>query len=194
MCPTYALARQEKSSAGCASEVQSVSRTRPRALVQSGARRAPAGKPLAQTAHACEGIGGGSMPTNARARFDNAKRRRPENHDRQRQLTPAYILEPCRVLLGGFDLDPCTEPDNPTQARRYCCPPRDGCADSYPWWGSSTSWSVWCNPPYGEARGRWTRRCVDAGAEGSRVLLLIPAHTETRSTWTSRRSSIKGSE
>jgi hypothetical protein len=52
-------------------------------------------------------------------RFDNEKRRRPEHHDRQAMLTPAYVLEPIRKLLSGsIGLDPCTEPDNPTRAER----------------------------------------------------------------------------
>lgn len=114
------------------------------------------------------------MTANARARFDNAKRRRPENHDRQRQLTPAYILEPCRVLLGGIGLDPCTEPENPTKAGRFWTPPVDGC--SLPWRGES---AVWCNPPYGEARSRWVHKCVYEAGCGIAILLLIPAHTET---------------
>lgn len=122
------------------------------------------------------------MAKNARARFDNAKRRRPEMHDRQRQLTPAYLLEPCRQLLGGFDLDPCTEPDNPTGARLWCTPPADGAVVGWPRPVPRTRVRIWCNPPYGEARARWTRRCVDEAQWGSEILLLIPAHTETVST------------
>lgn len=106
-------------------------------------------------------------------RFDNAKRRRPESHVRQAMLTPPYVLEPVRRLLGGIGLDPCTEPDNPTKARKFYCPPADGC--TLPWNASS----VFCNPPYGEIRRRWVERCIEEG--GSRkVVLLIPAHTETR--------------
>jgi hypothetical protein len=33
--------------------------------------------------------------------FDNALRRRPEHHVQQRLLTPSYVLEPIRALLGG---------------------------------------------------------------------------------------------
>lgn len=110
----------------------------------------------------------------AKHRFDNAKRRRPEHHARQAMLTPAYVLEPARAALGGsIGLDPCTDPDNPTRAVRFYAPPRDG-AD-LPW----VAESVWCNPPYGEARVRWVRRCIDSG--GTRpTLLLIPASTETQ--------------
>jgi hypothetical protein len=46
----------------------------------------------------------------AEHRFDNAKRRRAALHPAQRQLTPEYLLAPLRELLGGIELDPCTEP------------------------------------------------------------------------------------
>jgi hypothetical protein len=106
-------------------------------------------------------------------RFDNAKRRRSENHDRQRMLTPSYILEPIRSLLGSIDLDPCTEPDNPTGAAKFYCPPMDGCTQS---WDEPR---IFCNPPYGQARERWVDRCIEAGKR-SAVVLLLPSHTETR--------------
>jgi hypothetical protein len=100
------------------------------------------------------------MMTVASHRFDNAKRRRPENHPAQRQLTPSYLLELVRELLGGIELDPCTEPDNPTGADRFYCPPQD--------------------PPYGLARDRWVVRCIAEARQGARIALLIAAHVETR--------------
>lgn len=109
----------------------------------------------------------------ANHRFDNSKRRRSDNHDRQRLLTPPYVLEPIRELLGGIGLDPCTEPDNPTSAKTFYTPPQDGC--KLPW----DSPTVFCNPPYGEAKNRWVERCIDEGAY-RKVVLLIPSHTETR--------------
>ncbi len=110
---------------------------------------------------------------NASARFDNAKRRRPDSHARQAMLTPPYVLDLVRRLLGGIGLDPCTEPDNPTGAERFYSLPQDGAV--LPW----DAQSVFCNPPYGEARVRWVRRCVQEGRR-RKVVLLIPAHTETR--------------
>lgn len=107
-------------------------------------------------------------------RFDNAKRRRPDHHERQAMLTPSYVLEPVRHLLGGIELDPCTEPDNPTKARRFVHLPSDGC--SVPWDAAT----VFCNPPYGEARNRWVERCIEVADTGAKVILLIPAHTETK--------------
>lgn len=109
----------------------------------------------------------------AEHRFDNAKRRRPDGHARQAMLTPPYVLEPIRELLGGIGLDPCTEPDNPTRADKFYCLPQDGCA--LPWEAET----VFCNPPYGEARNRWVEKCIVNGTR-RKVVLLIPAHTETQ--------------
>lgn len=114
------------------------------------------------------------MRAAARYRFDNAKRRRGDDHERQRMLTPPYVLEPVRKLLGGFELDPCTEPDNPCGAKKFFCLPVDGCAQ--PWKGQT----IWCNPPYGEARDRWVQKCIEEAKSGKRIVLLIPSHTDTR--------------
>lgn len=109
----------------------------------------------------------------AEHRFDNGKRRRPEHHARQAMLTPTYVLEPIRKLLGGIGLDPCTEPDNPTRADAFYALPLDGCL--LPWDAST----VFCNPPYGEVRVRWVKRCMIEG-RARKVVLLIPSHTETQ--------------
>lgn len=111
--------------------------------------------------------------TIAKHRFDNEKRRRPDEHARQAMLTPGYVLEPIRELLGGIGLDPCTEPDNPTGASTFYHLPMDGC--TLPW----EEPTVFCNPPYGEARDRWVARCIEEG-QRRKVILLIPSHTETR--------------
>lgn len=111
-------------------------------------------------------------------RFNNDLRYRDEAHPNQRQLTPPYILDPVRTALGGvIDLDPCTEPDNPTNARVFYTAEMDGAATS---WNSPNIASVYVNPPYGKVRERWVARCLEAAASGSRVVLLIPSHTDTR--------------
>lgn len=112
--------------------------------------------------------------TVAAHRFNNDLRYRAEDHPNQTQLTPAYVLEPVREALGGIGLDPCTLPENPVGADRWYSPPQDGAA--LPW----DAESIYVNPPYGKARERWVARCIEAGASGSRVVLLIPAHTDTR--------------
>ena len=110
----------------------------------------------------------------AATRFNNAVRYRDDAHPNQRQLTPPYVLEPIREALGGIALDPCTEPDNPTAAVAFYTAEDDGAAD--PW----EARSIYCNPPYSKARERWVERCIEAAAAGSRVVLLMPSHTDTR--------------
>lgn len=115
------------------------------------------------------------MARDAAHRFNNDLRYRDEDHTQQTQLTPAYVLEPVRASLGGtIELDPCTTPENPCGAERFVHLPDDGAA--VPWVAST----VYCNPPYGKARERWVHRCVEAGKRGARVVLLIPAATDTR--------------
>lgn len=111
----------------------------------------------------------------AATRFNNDLRYRGDTHPNQTQLTPRYALEPIRRALGGtIELDPCTEPDNPTNAESYYSLPVDGAEE--PW----DEASIFCNPPYSQARERWVMRCIEAGEQGKRVALLIPAHPDTR--------------
>jgi len=110
----------------------------------------------------------------AASRFNNDLRRRPESHDNQVQLTPPYILEPIKGLLGGIGLDPCTEPNNPTGANRFYAIPDDGC---------SLAWeedAIFINPPYGEAKDRWIIRAIKESEAGKRIIVLVPASTETK--------------
>lgn len=112
---------------------------------------------------------------NARHRFSNDLRYRPASHPSNTQFTPGYVLGPVRESLGGIELDPCTTADNPTGAARFYFPPDlDGL--SKPW----DAKTVFVNPPYGRAREPWVRRCMEASRAGSAVVLLIPAHTDTR--------------
>lgn len=112
--------------------------------------------------------------TNAAHRFSNDLRYRDGHHPQQTQLTPGYVLEPVRADLGGIALDPCTLPDNPCGADRFYAPPQDGL--TLPW----DAETVYVNPPYGKAREPWVERCVQAADDGARVVLLIPAATDTR--------------
>lgn len=112
-------------------------------------------------------------------RFNNDLRYRDGAHQNQRQLTPPYVLTPVRASLGlRIGLDPCTEDDNPTGAEQFYTATDDGLTK--PWSGPGWLPSVFVNPPYSKAREPWVRRCVEAGARGQRVVLLIPSHTDTR--------------
>ena len=116
----------------------------------------------------------GQVASGAQHRFNNDLRYRTDDHEMQRQLTPPYVLEPVRQALGSIELDPCTEPDNPTGAERFYTAETDGAEQP---WDAGT---IYVNPPYSKARERWVRRCIEAGATGSQVILLMPSHTDTR--------------
>jgi phage N-6-adenine-methyltransferase len=72
-----------------------------------------------------------------------------------------------------FTLDPCATPDNAVCAL-YFTKEQDGLAQD---WGSHR---VFCNPPYGKQIGRWVRKCFEASQAGARVVLFVPARTDTR--------------
>lgn len=109
-------------------------------------------------------------------RFDNNLRYRDEDHPNQTAFTPEYVLTPVRECFGGqIALDPCTTPDNPCAAKQFYSPPDDGVM--LPWRDGT-----FVNPPYGKARERWVHRCMGEGTTSrrKRIILLIPAHTDTR--------------
>ncbi len=115
------------------------------------------------------------MARQAQHRYNNDLRYREGSHPRQRVLTPNYVLDPVRRDLGRIQLDPCTEPDNPVGADRFFTPPQDGLMES---WDSG---AVFVNPPYGKSREPWVLRCIDEGQwRGRRIVLMIPAHTDTK--------------
>lgn len=125
-----------------------------------------------------DSCGTGPASTRAMHRFDNDLRYRDGQHENQRQLTPPYVLDPVRGAMGGIGLDPCTEPDNPTGAERFYTVDDDGLAQ--PWCEVGWKPAIFVNPPYSRAREPWVLRCMDAAWRGQRVVLLIPAHTDTR--------------
>lgn len=111
---------------------------------------------------------------NASGRFNNDLRYRAANDDKQIHLTPEYVLVPVRESFGGWiELDPCTIPDNPTRARRFYTLVDDGL--SLPWVDRT-----FVNPPYGKVREPWVERCIVEATRGYRIVLLMPAATDTR--------------
>lgn len=110
----------------------------------------------------------------ARHRMNNDLRYRSQDHEAQTQFTPAYILDPVCEALDGIELDPCTTSDNPVGADRFYTAEDDGLAQP---WDADT---IFVNPPYSKAREPWVERCITASQAGSKVVLLIPAATDTR--------------
>ncbi len=115
-------------------------------------------------------------------RFDNDRRYRDADHPSQTWFTPNYILDPVRVDLGGkIWLDPCTTIDNPVGASGFYTVASDGL--SLPWHSFElplAKQTIFVNPPYSKAREPWVNKCIEAGARGQSVILLIPAATDTR--------------
>lgn len=71
-----------------------------------------------------------------------------------------------------FTLDVCATAQN-AKCPRYYSPAQNGL--SQPWSGV-----VWCNPPYGRKIGQWVRKAFAASSEGSTVVMLLPARTDTK--------------
>lgn len=102
--------------------------------------------------------------------------------------TPEKYVSAVREVLGGVDLDPCSNKFSIVKAKvEYRLPEHDGLTES---WNFKR---IYVNPPYGsdQARGtrisHWLARCAQAHANGSEVLALVPVATNTghwkRSIW-----------
>ena len=71
-----------------------------------------------------------------------------------------------------FDLDVCALPEN-TKCERFFSPEQDGLKQK---WGGC----VWCNPPYGRTVGRWVQKAAQSAQDGTTVVMLLHARTDTR--------------
>ena len=71
-----------------------------------------------------------------------------------------------------FTLDPCASHENHKCAKYYTAE-QDGLAQD--WSGHR----VFCNPPYGRKIGAWVKKCHDEAQKGTKVVMLIPARTDT---------------
>ena len=121
------------------------------------------------------------MNAQAAHRFDNARRYRDGDHPSQTWFTPDYVLDLVRLDLGGIWGDPCTTMDNPVRADLFYTVMNDGL--SQPWHsdvGPIEQQTLFVNPPYSKAREPWVNKCIEAGSRGQKVILLIPAATDTR--------------
>lgn len=73
-----------------------------------------------------------------------------------------------------FNLDPCADDEN-HKCAEYYTKTEDGLSKS---WGGRR---VFCNPPYGREIGKWVAKAYEEGhKDGTLVVLLIPARTDTR--------------
>jgi len=70
-----------------------------------------------------------------------------------------------------FDIDVCALPEN-AKLEEYFDPEDDGLSQA--WWGT-----CWMNPPYGRAIKKWMRKAYEESQNGSVVVCLVPARTDT---------------
>ncbi|MBU1751251.1 MAG: ParB N-terminal domain-containing protein [Chloroflexi bacterium] len=90
-------------------------------------------------------------------------------------LTPPHIIVRVVRVLGGIDLDPCSNDGAPNvPAARHFTVADDGLAQE--WTGR-----VYMNPVYGRTIGQWVEKLVREHAAGHvpQALALLPARTDT---------------
>ena len=59
---------------------------------------------------------------------------------------------------------------------KYYTPETDGLKSP---WSIAGGGAVFCNPPYGRKIGKWVRKAYEESRNGTTVVLLIPARTDT---------------
>lgn len=60
------------------------------------------------------------------------------------------------------------------KCKAYYTPETDGLNSSWDVGGA-----VFCNPPYGRETGKWVRKAYEEAQNGTTIVLLIPARTDT---------------
>ena len=60
------------------------------------------------------------------------------------------------------------------KCKLYYTPETDGLSQSW-----NRGGAVFCNPPYGRSIGKWVQKAYEEAQAGTRIVLLIPARTDT---------------
>lgn len=71
-----------------------------------------------------------------------------------------------------FNVDVCDTSDN-AKCNTYFTKENNGLSQS--WRGV-----CWCNPPYGREIGKWVQKAYLSSRDGSTVVMLLPARTDTK--------------
>jgi len=71
-----------------------------------------------------------------------------------------------------FSLDVCALPEN-AKCEKYFTPEQDGLKQK--WDGV-----CWMNPPYGKEIGKWVEKAYNEAQNGSIIVALLPARTDTK--------------
>ena len=91
--------------------------------------------------------------------------------------TPECVLERVR-RVAPIGLDPCTVPENPTDALFIYTPDDNGLTQPWYTYGDEHA-LIYVNPPYGRGIGAWVSKCCEASEWGETVIALLPARTDT---------------
>ena len=85
--------------------------------------------------------------------------------------TPQWLFDKLNAIY-DFDLDVCANSEN-AKFWRYYSP------DDY---GLKQTWTgrIWMNPPYGRTIGKWVKKAYQSAIDGSYVVALLPARTDTK--------------
>ncbi len=77
----------------------------------------------------------------------------------------------------NFSLDAAAT-DKSAKCKKYYTPECDGLKNS---WEVKSDEAVFCNPPYGRnITGKWVQKAYEEAKNGTTIVLLIPARTDTR--------------
>lgn len=93
------------------------------------------------------------------------------SHNKDEWFTPQQLFDDLNDIF-HFTLDPCATDEN-HKCFKYYTKEEDGLLQD---WSDEV---VWCNPPYSDLKS-WTRKCAEEGNKGTKIVLLIPARTDTR--------------
>lgn len=86
--------------------------------------------------------------------------------------TPQVFFEQQSALYGPFDIDVCADESN-AKCAVYFNKGVDGLKQV--WKGK-----CWMNPPYGRGIGAWMKKAYESAGDGTVVVCLVPARTDTR--------------
>lgn len=75
----------------------------------------------------------------------------------------------------NFQLDPAAT-EKTAKCKKYYTQEIDGLAQS---WNVAEGSAVFCNPPYGREIGKWVAKAYQESQHGTKIVLLIPARTDT---------------
>lgn len=111
---------------------------------------------------------GARDPKIRRSKLDSCK---------QEWWTPDWLWKAARRVMGGIDLDPCSNSHETPNVPARCRYTKNEDGLAHPWRGR-----VFLNPPYGRQISRWVAKAVAEYEAGniSEAVLVVPACLETR--------------